>query len=519
MHLRCLLLVGASAALAGLAFPPVSAWPLMWVALVPLFVMIRRATTAAALLWTALWSGLGAYAVGEWFPGAVADYFDQPRLAAAGMFVAVVATMAGPYYVAFAAAYRRLGARFGWAGPWVTACAWVAVELGRGRLFTESPFFIGNPWGLLGYSQVSLLPLLQLVSLTGIYGVGFCVVAGNAAIAEALLTGCWRSPARALRLLAIGLGPGLLAATWGGWALSRAPQPKPADEAPRSAVIQANLDVGTRWRSDLYGKNLDVYLSLTNEAARAEDLAVVFWPEAAMTFFLEEEVVYQRIIAHTQRTHDLQLVAGGPRTTGGADPTFFNSIYVVEPDGRITGRYDKQYLIPFAEYFPLDVDLLRRNFGRVRTFARGDTVAPLETRLGRAGVVVCNEVMLPEIVSRRVAAGADYLVNPSNDSWIPDPTYTEQQLHIALTRAVEQRRSLVRPSTGGPSVIVDPWGRTLARSKTGERDVIFGHVPIERGRTVYARVGDSFAFACLAVTLACLLAAGRRPAGRLPATR
>src|SRR6185503_18776849 len=101
--------------------------------------------------------------------------------------------------------------------PLLVAAAWTAVELARGRLFTGSPVFIGNPWGLLGYSQVGLTPLVQLSSVTGIYGVGFVLVAANAAVAEWSLARRGDAAARrtAGRGLAIGVLPSILAVLFG----------------------------------------------------------------------------------------------------------------------------------------------------------------------------------------------------------------------------------------------------------------------------------------------------------------
>ncbi|NNL65605.1 MAG: hypothetical protein HKP30_05135 [Myxococcales bacterium] len=192
---------------------------------------------------------------------------------------------------------------------------------------------------------------------------------------------------------------------------------------------------------------------------------------------------------------------------------FFNTTYVFDPQGEVRGRYDKQYLVPFTEYFPFQIDFLRRQFGRAREFAHGEPGPPLETRAGPAGIAVCNEAMLPEVVSDRVSAGAAYLVNPSNDSWLADEQYSEMQFDVVTVRAIEQRRYLIRASTSGPSAVVDPWGRVRVRSEPLTRSVIVGGVRPRSDRTLYNRVGDAFAFACAAaVALALIL--GRRGAGR-----
>ena len=141
----------------------------------------------------------------------------------------------------------------------------------------------------------------------------------------------------------------------------------------------------------------------------------------------------------------------------------------------------------------------------MRSFQHGTQTHPIPTRAGPAGIVVCNEVMLPEVVGQRVADGAAYLVNPSNDSWIDDPKYTGQQFDIARMRAIEQRRYLVRASTAGPSAIIDPWGRVLGTTEVGTRGFASGEIQARHERSVYGRVGDLFAMLCVLAVAAALV--------------
>lgn len=387
--------------------------------------------------------------------------------------------------------------------PLLAAAAWVACELGRGRLFTGSPVFIGNPWALLGYSQVGWDAVTQVAALSGVYGIGFAVAAVNAGLAEGWLL--LRGRGMTARDVAVG-GVASLMPVLASLAYGVAVLPVDADgaeenqsEAVPIAIVQGNLSTGSRWSSDLYGENLETYLRLTLRAIRESAPEVVFWPEAAMTFSLENEPLYRRSIASVLQPFGVELVAGGTRWESDADASaYFNTIFAVSPPGEIVDRYDKQYLVPFAEHFPLrSIEFLRRSFERVRVFQPGRSPAPLETRLGPAGVVTCNEAMLPEVVGERVAEGAVVLVNPSNDTWIPEPRFAELQFDIVSLRAVEQRRWLVRASTAGPSAIIDPWGRVQARTAMDERTTLQGSVAPRTGRTLYSRVGDLFAFACV----------------------
>jgi len=109
--------------------------------------------------------------------------------------------------------------------------------------------------------------------------------------------------------------------------------------------------------------------------------------------------------------------------------------------------------------------------------------------------------MFGGVARRRVLDGAEYLVNLSNDSWVADPMFGENQLNIATMRAVEERRYLVRSSTSGPSAIVDPAGTVVTRTLPNSRGILLGSIARRSGLSWYARHGDVFAIACLGLVL------------------
>jgi len=208
-----------------------------------------------------------------------------------------------------------------------------------------------------------------------------------------------------------------------------------------------------------------------------------------------------------------QLVTGGLRTDGGGDPRYYNSVFLLSPRGDILGTYDKKKLLPFAEYFPLPrLEGLVRRFARARTLTPGESQPLLETTAGPAGVTICNEAMFPEFAAARVHAGAGFLVDPANDTWLT-PAFSAQQFEIVSLRAIEQRRYIVRASTAGPSAIVDPYGHVLIRTKFFERAAIAGEIRAGAIVTPYCRTGDLFGLLCAIIALAaCVAPAVRRAA-------
>jgi apolipoprotein N-acyltransferase len=498
----------AATALSGflysLAYPPLRAEWLAFVALVPFLLALRAVGWRAALFLCWFWPVFASSFVADALPAAVETYFLQPPLVSQ-LFAVGVWTLTGSiYYMLFGPAYRALAERPGIATPLLAGAAWAACELLRGRLFTGSSFFVGNPWALLAYSQADAPALLQIASLGGPYAITFVVASVNAGLAEWLATA--RRGALAWRPLAVGFAPLGAALAW-GTAMLRATPPAPGAAPVEVAIVQGDIDLGSVWRSDFYGRNLEVYLQGTLNAADRGAPRVVFWPEAALTFFLEQEPLYAQAIGRVLAAKDLELVVGGPANAEGEADRYFNSVFLLDPRGTVRGRYDKQYLVPFSEFFPLsNLDFLRRRFERVRSFAFGRADAQLlATRAGRVGVLTCNEAMLPEVARARVLAGAEILASPSNDSWIRSEKWAELMFDMVALRAVETGRYLVRASTSGPSAIIDPHGRVLARTEPFSRDVALGPVRARSATTLYVRVGDAFGFGCALVVGAVLV--------------
>ncbi len=508
MRLRAALaLTTLSGVLYGLAFPPLGWWPLAWVALVPFLVAVSAggARRAAGL---GLWLGVVAsYAVGTWMPAAVVSYYQQSIAVGALMFLGCALWQAAWQYAGFALVARRLGtAGLGAPTPLVLGAAWVAAEVAR----VVVPF--GNPWASLGYAETAVPVVVQIADLAGVAGVGFVVASVNAALA-----GWWTARARppAERRAAargVALAALLLVGTLAyGDVRLRAEAARPREDARPVVAVQGNLDLGTQWKSEFYGANLAAYTDLTLAAVKARGAALVVWPESALTFFLEREPTYAAYLAQLAGEARITLLTGGPRVLAhDGREEFRNAAFLVTPTGTTSLVYEKGRLVPFAEYFPLaGMTLLRRKFGKVREFTPGALQAPFATPVGAAGMMICNEAMLGAEAIDRVRRGAEWLVTLTNDSWVGRRQYAEIALAMVRLRAVEVRRWLVRASTSGPSAMIDPAGRVVDALAFDTHGVVRADVVPRRDRTVYARIGDAFAWACVALTVVALLVAGR----------
>ena len=500
MHLKHVLLILLSVAVHTLVFPPWNLTAAAWVALVPFLISLHDLKPTAGLLAGLFWGSTAIWGVAFWMPSALTFYYQQPWWF--GLPFCLIGSMAlwGAYYAIFAGVLCWMTPHTGRVlRVLLLSTLWVSCELARARLLT------GEPWMLLGYALMPNLTLIQAADLGGVYLLSFLVVLVNAALAEALL-GLQRADRSGLWTLVPAAALLILACAYGTYRLTAALPDRPAVPV---LVVQGNNDLGTQWREEFYGQGLERYLQMSAAAAAQTHPRLIVWPESAVTFFLAHEPHYQALITHMLSATGADLIVGAPhyQDDDPAVPRFFNSAFYLTADGRLAGRYDKGHLLPFAEYFPFrTIEFLRRNFERVRYFTAGDGATLLNTRVGKAAVVICFEAIFPELVRRQMQRGATLLVNLSNDSWLGRDAGPEQHVAMATLRAVENRTWVIRATTTGVSAIIDPLGRVRARSATFAPAVLSGEIVPLQVETVYKRLGDAFAHSCLLASITGLVA-------------
>lgn len=497
-------LVLVSAGLYGLSFPPYGSFLVAWFAMVPFLLALPGLNVRMALLVSWI-SGLAmAYAITDFLPGAVANYYGQGTFFGILLFIASVSVMCCVSHMMFAVWYRWPKRPTGFGAPFVVAAAWVVAEFVRGDLS-------GNPWGTMGYTQARVLSLVQIAEWTGVYGVTFLVLASNAAIADVVTSVVRKTgwPVEARKIGAVAL----LVVVVAGLGRLRFAQieKQPGGDVP-IAVVQGNIDLGSQWRSELYGQNLKEYLLQTRDAVAEVGADVVFWPENAMTFFVEDEPLYRASMAQVLYEPGLELVAGGPSKVPGK-AAVRNSAFLIDSAGQVVSRYDKRVLLPFAEYYPAWMSLfLNRDFDGVREFAPGEAEPALPTAAGRATMVTCNEALFPRTVNERVGEGSDYLVSLANDGWLGVHKYSDRVLDMVALRSIEHRRFMVRASSSGGSAIIAPSGRVLAKAEPFAAEVLHGLIRGRDGATPYEWGGDWFVVLCFVVVVWASVQ-GARPRG------
>lgn len=511
----------ASALLLTLAFPDFGAWPLAWVAFVPLLYAVAGAQRAAQSFATGLVAGtIFFYASCHWlaypmihfagFPAPVAYALLLPLAAAGGLFPAL-----------FAWGLARLCARWGARALLLAPALWAASEWLRLGL-------IGQLWNAVGYSQAFRPELIQAARFGGVYAVSFLVLGVNAGGAYLLLRRGARGAlvsagavaCAALLVFAAGLttAPGSAGEPV---AVVVAVQPNVVPNFKRSV---AEYDALRRRHFELSAaalSALDEGRGVGDEAAgvpASSPSRVVVWPESPMNFSLDGDRSLREEVARFVGAGRASLLFNSLEpAAGGGD---YNAAVLVNEKGLLAAQYDKIRLMPFGEYVPVPrwmpgASLLR---GVVGDFTPGEryTLIPLGEGEGRAraATFICLESAYPYITRRLTGEGADVLIEMTNDAYQGDTAVLRQHLSNAVFRAVETGRVLLRVTNTGISARVGPRGEVSDETGRFVEAVRTWAVARSDGRqTFYTRHGDAFVAACgLASLLALATTFGRRKA-------
>lgn len=485
-----------SGVLMTLCFPVTSLGPVSFLALAPMFAAVlryrpgRRDAFRAGFL-----AGSACFVSMLWWIVKLIPSADVtiPWLMTPALIVLVLYLSFYPAFhlLVLAAVTRWRLVPFLLAAP----ATWVLFEIARSR--GELAF----PWGLAGYSLSDHPALMQSADVWGVFGLSFVIVLINALMAGSVAAHGPRAKAWC------GLLAGLVAGSLWLYGDGRVDDARALDGPKlRIALVQPNIDLALKWRPEFKDST---FILIEEQSARARDegAELVIFPETAAPIFIENSPIYKMRLIDLARTLETPIYIGfldhrfdGPK----GEINIYNSSGLFRSDGSVE-KYDKRHLLPFGEALPLASRhrwIRKIDFGQAN-FQPGSEHSPLSNDGVSFTPLICFESVFPDLCRDGVREGSELFVNVTNDGWFGDTPGPYQHAQMAIARAVEFRRWLVRSANSGVSMVVSPSGEVVAQIDLYKEGILTLDVELLTGETFYARHGETplvlFSLALLAV--------------------
>jgi len=507
----------ASAPLFLAAFPNRDAWPLAFVAFVPMWLsavlLPRRHARAASYL-----AGVVFFACATWWIA----YATVVGYVAAALFL-------GLFWTALAEGVRRL------LGSAPKAAAFTVPALGVALEKIRSHIFGGFPWFFAAHPLYGRTRLIQAADVVGTLGISFFVYLVNfalfATVFSVFATGTesvfadyrawlrsradrWRGSTRVGAVIAAVFAAAVASAltAYGEYRLKNLRE----EDALKILAVQGNIPqrlkemtmMNQEEQKEAFWKMVRKHKRLTLEGLKApdaRDVDLVVWPETAVTYqpsvFHDVRKFMEGVVRETGRP----LLFGAVHAWFNADKKLVlnNSAYLMSSRGEVVDRYDKIHLVLFSEYMPLKNTLrflkalVPENFGTLTPGFR-NTVFKVGGR--RFGVAICYEDTISKRFREIKRSGCDFALNITNDAWFRSSEELEQHLAISVFLAVENRIGLFRNGNTGISASISPTGRIESAAPRDKACTYTGRVRTTKATPLYTRYGDVFAwcaiFAC-----------------------
>ncbi len=470
---------------------------LAWFSFVPFYISIHHASLKSAF-YRGVVFGVGYFTLAlYWIYIALHTYGEVSiwsSLLGVGLAVFLLGFFVG--VAAFSAVWiQKQGVPLALSFPVV----WVGLD------FLRSYFpFGGFPWASVAYSQRSFLTFLQILDITGIYGILFLLTLSNAVLGELILF-FQKKRFFPNKLVFLFLSLMVSVFVYGHFRLNSLRKNLVSQQKLQVLMIQGNIPQEEKWLEEKTDEIVARYIFLTQKGESEKYSDLILWPEAAYPGVLSPNLTQVDLLKNFKApllmgvvTYEGEIPEEWPPSDEAIrDFRMYNAAALVEPGGTISGWYHKNHLVPMGEYVPFQKALffLHKIVPSFTSFTPGRNL----NLIHKFGVTICYEDLFPSISRSFTKKGADFLVNLTNDGWYDRSSAIYQHYDFSRFRAIENRRAMVRVTNTGVTGTFGPTGEVIDQLPPFQEGILQGEIPVGGPLSFYTRFGDIFAWGCILV--------------------
>jgi apolipoprotein N-acyltransferase len=453
----------------GLSFIYVNvAWAILALPLI-IYLLLKYNNKKQALYIGALFGGISCLFIDYWMIAVVTNY------AKGSIFLGIICYLTSAFvmtlcfglqFYSFMLLRFSNNVKISWIlNALLFAAIWIFFEWTRSELFSAMPWLSY----IVGVTEARWLFMIQPAALGGIFLLSFILLFSSYLIADAFYKKNWRR-------IFIPAGLFTLQFVVGYFIYSSFNKKLEAISKNQFSValILPGLSPETVWNDNSADTLVAHLFSLNNEAVKERPQLIV-WTETVVPWtYMPEDDFVKEIVKKTNPANAYTLI-GINSAFDSSGKILCNSAYLLDPEGKNIGRYDKQDLLTFVEK-----PLLSQQGNLILPFLdsydlkmrMGENKKPVETPWGKAGVVLCNESTYPTLSKKLADNGATFLVNMGNDNWFAGNYVTEQHFYNGRLRAVENRKDIIMNNNMGVCGVINASGEILVRSKNTKSGIL-----------------------------------------------
>ena len=488
-----LLLVIISAIIAGSSFTYDNLSLFMWIGLVPfLYVFINKVDKYKSGFRKGLTFGLVYYLVilrwiFELYPITWIEMSNKDSIVLLFIGWLLISLLEGSVFGAILGLFTYIKTNNKVLNVISISFLWIIIE------WIQGLGLLGFPWGKLAVSQVSILPIVQSVSLLGSLFIGFLIILVNGL----LMIGITNIKLKYINInkyIIITISIFVFNLLFGLVRINSIDENNLIDVS----IIQGNISTEEKWNINDTHEHFKIYEDLTKEAISESEnkIKIVFWPESAVPLNITSSEWLQDEYINLAKENEVHFFTGVFHSDKEPVEKEYNSVYSINEYGEVGEKYFKRHLVPFGEVLPFK-DILFKLMPTLRNInmfdgylVGGEEAVVVDTTYGKVGSVICFESIFPSLVLDNVRNGAELIFVATNDSWFKDSEAVYQHNNNSVLRAIESNRYVVRAANTGISTIINNKGQVINMLPPLESGYINTKVKFINKNTFYSKVGD-----------------------------